>query len=183
MTWYSDDQVQWYSWQLEDLFLKSFWTHWPTNHFKLEVFAKGIETCFFPLTSFLIYIRKRRSRWEKDASYYVIKKKLFETGTEQRNYDLGALGSYTRIPTDISFPVRAACQKFVTLCFHLTIDLLRGKVQGTENSSIFRRLSKHFFNIFIQYTESYILDVFGVIWNFREGSLISLVWFSITKQC
>lgn len=110
---------------------------------------------------------------KKDASQDTIKEKLFETGTEQRNYDLGALGSYTRISTDISFPVRGACQKFVTLCFHLTIDLRRGKVQGTENSSIFRRLSKHFFNIFTQCIESYILDVLEVIWNFREMSLIS----------
>lgn len=50
------------------LFLESFWTQWPTNHFKLEVIAKGIETCSFPLTSFLIFIRKWRSRWRKYAS-------------------------------------------------------------------------------------------------------------------
>lgn len=47
------------------LFLESFWTQWPTNHFKLEIIAKGIETCSFPLTSYLISIRKWRSRWKK----------------------------------------------------------------------------------------------------------------------
>jgi hypothetical protein len=72
----------------------------------------------------------------------------FETRTELGNSNLRASSSYPRISTDIYSPARARCQKFETLCSFLTIDLLRGKSQGTENSSIFRRLSKHSSNIF-----------------------------------
>lgn len=119
-----------------------------TKHFNLEVIAKGIEKYFNSLTIFLIYIRKLRSRGEKMHPISSLSKQCSETGTELRNFDLGASGSYTRISTDISFPARVACQKFATLCSHLTIDLLRDKAQGTESSSISRRFSKHVFSIF-----------------------------------